>query len=478
MQLSPQSNRKPPRVLFVVPNYSSRIAMMAQTTTGPPLGLASIAAVLLERGAEAAILDANVEHLTDRQTVDRIIRTRPDVIGFTAVTPTVNQCGLLAAQVKSALPSSMVVLGGIHPTVLPEKTLASFPAVDLIVRGEADTLFPDVLDGLRTGKTPAEFNGLTFRDGEDQIVHTPPPTGLVDLDALPFPARQLLPMERYISPDGERFTTILGGRGCPGHCSYCSVNLAFGGKLRQRHPNRVVEEMIDCHTRFHAKVFGFIDDTFTADAQWVNELCAAMVSAGLPRKIRWFCLTRVDKVTPDLLSAMQAAGCFRLEFGIESGDPEVLDFLGKGTTPEQILQAFSWARALDLETMAFIMLFSPAETPRSLAATKKLLFQADPDLLQVSFCTPYPGTRLAEDCRRRGLDLSEEWDRYIFLKKPVLRHPLFSESQMIGWQMRLLRSFYFRPRTVLRIIRIAVRSGSWRAFFRSAWAALRSLTGQ
>ena len=130
-----------------------------------------------------------------------------------------------------------------------------------------------------------------------------------------------------------------------------------------------------------------------------------------------------------------------------------------------------------METMAFVMLFSPDETPGSLRNTWRLVFEADPDLLQASFCTPYPGTDMALRCERRGIAVDPDWSRYIFLTDPVMDHPIFSRCEMLGWQRRLLRAFYLRPRIALRLLRAAAHSGELAGFIRSALAALGRLLG-
>ncbi len=465
------------RVLLVAPCYHQRISNVAQTTVGPPLGLAYIASVLEQRGVDVAILDANALGLDDGETVDAVVQHRPHVAGFTAVTPTVDQCGGLAAEVLRRLPSCLTVLGGIHASALPEETLRRLPGVELIVRGEADTRFADILQSLQGGADLADIPGVTFRGDDGQPVSTPPSTAYEDLDALPFPARHLLPMERYVSPDGHGFSTILGARGCPGRCLYCSVNQLFGGRLRNRAPELVAREMDETNRRFGTRTFGFLDDTFTTNRGWVEGLCRAMTELGLPGRVRWFCLTRVDRVTPELLAQMKTAGCFKVELGIESGDQQVLDSLGKGTRTHQVLDAFRWAKEAGMETMAFVMLFSPDETPLSLRNTWRLIFEADPDILQASFCTPYPGTDMALRCERRGIAVSDDWSRYIFLVDPVMDHPIFSRCEMLGWQRRLLRAFYLRPRIALRLVRAAAHSGELSGFLRSALAAAARLIG-
>ncbi|HPQ69024.1 MAG TPA: radical SAM protein [bacterium] len=461
------------RVLLVAPHYAQRISRVAQTTIGPPLGLAYLAAGLERCGIAVTILDANAERLSDEQTVARIVHAAPQVVGLTAVTPTVDQAGALCESVRRQLPETLTMMGGIHPTILPAPTLEKFPALDLIVRGEADQRLAELLKGWAEGRAWRDFPGVSFRDENGRPASTPDAALVEDLDALPLPARHLLPMHRYRSPDGDRFTTMVGTRGCPQNCIYCSVGLAFGRRLRLRDPRSIVAEMDECRARYGTRVFGFIDDTFTSEREWVVRLCEALLAA--PTRTRWFCLTRVDKVDPELLRLMRRAGCFKVEYGLESGDPDVLAFLQKGIEPRQVLDAFRWTREAKLDSMAFVMLFSPAETERSLQRTRELIWQADPDYLQVSFCTPYPGTRLARLYAERGVELPDDWRRYVFLVDPPPAHPLFSRERMLWWQRNLLRAFFLRPRTIGRIVGAAVRNGGWRGFFRTARLSLRSL---
>ena len=463
------------RVLLVTPHYADRVSNVAQTTVGPPLGLAYMAAVLEQRGFDVSILDANALGLSDQETADAAARRTPHVVGFTAVTPTVDQCARLAALVRKLLPGSLIVLGGIHPTVEPEDTLGRAACADLVVRGEADTRFADILEALGRGEALEELEGVSFRDADGAVKSTHLTGRQEDLDALPEPARHLLPMDRYVGPDGSRFTTMVGARGCPGRCTYCSVHQAFGLRLRNRAPEKVVQEMSNCLTRHGSRVFGFVDDTFTTNRQWVNELCEEMIRVGLHREVRWFCLTRVDRVDPELLALMKNAGCTKVEMGIESGDQGVLDSLGKGTTTAQVVQAFAWARRAGLETLAFINLFSPEETPASLKNTRALLFEADPDLLQASFCTPYPGTELSRRCKEAGITASADLSQYVFLAGPVMEHPRFTRDQMLVYHQGLLRAFYFRPRTVVRVLRSAAKSGAWKGFARTALAGTMTL---
>jgi len=468
-------NQENMKVLLVVPHYADRISKVAQTTIGPPLGLAYLAAVLKRQNIDVNILDANALRLTDRETVDRIVQAQPGILGFSAVTPTVDQCAAIAGAARNVLPDSTIILGGPHATSVPKPTIARFPVFDLLVRGEADFRFAEIVQTIAANKSVFDHKGVTGKDSDGNIVSTDDDEQNIDIDSLPLPARELLPMHRYIGPDGGRMTTMVATRGCPHGCTYCLVPQLFNRRLRVRRPAGVVDEMEHCHTNYGTKNFNFIDDTFTTKQDWVRELCGEMIDRGIPKTMRWLCLTRVDMVDRDLLALMKAAGCYKVEFGIESGDENVLTSVDKGINAQQVKQAFGWAREVGLETLGFVILFFPDETPDSLNATRDLVFATDPDTIQVSFCTPFPGTPLEKQLQDRGLSISENWSEFIFLKAPVYQHPRFSHDEMVAWQQRLLRSFYFRPRVAFRLLRHAIARGGLVGFLRTALAATRSL---
>jgi len=462
-------------VLLAVPFYADRISMVAQTTVGPPLGLAYLAAELENRGVRVSILDANALRLSDEEVRRRIVELKPRILGLTAVTPTVDQCAGIAAQVKKNLPETTVLLGGPHATAAPVETLEKFDAFDYLVKGEAEFRLPQMIDALKSGKNLLGFDGVAYKDEDGRVVDVAETGDRVNVNETPLPARHLLPMNLYTGPDGGRLTTMAATRGCPAHCTYCLVPSLFGRKLRARDPENVVGEMNECLARYKTVNFNFIDDTFTFNKNWVYQLCEAIRQSGLQKKARWLCLTRADTIDRELLAAMKAAGCFKIEFGIESGDEEMLRKIKKGITTTQSIEAFKMARDLGLETLGFVIIFSPEENRESLEKTRRLIFKADPDTLQMSFCTPFPGTAIEREIQEKGLKISGDWSRFIFLKQPVFEHPNFSYDQMIAWQTRMLRAFYFRPQTVFRLLLSTWRKGGWGGFLRSAFSAVRSL---
>lgn len=466
------------RVTLINPNFQRRIRRIAQTTVGPPLGLASIAATARAAGHEVRILDANALALSLSRTAQEACRDSPDVVGVTATTATVHLAGAVCAAVKALAPEVITVVGGPHTTFLPERTLQELPFVDVAARGEAERSFPLFLDALAHGGIDAlqGVAGFAYRDEYNSVVDTgmPPPIG--DLDALPLPARDLLPMERYRCTDSDSFTTILAMRGCPCACIYCAVPAFFGRSVRLRDPARVADEMEEVYRRFGVEFFSFVDDTFTTSQQWVMDLCEHIEASGLHRRVRWICLTRPDMVSQDLLMRMRRAGCVRVEFGIESASERGRRFLRKGLTEDEIIEAFRAARRAGMSTMAFIILNIPGETEDDIRRTKDLVHRVAPDYLQVSFLTPYPGTPLRKMALSRGWITTEDWSLYSFLNDTVLAHDSMSLTEVRRWYRRIVRGFYLRPRTLFNLVRLVLNgTARLRPLLRTVFAGLVDL---
>ena len=216
--------------------------MVAQTTVGPPLGLAYLATELEKRGVRVSILDANALRLSDEEVRRRIVELKPGILGLTAVTPTVDQCAGIAAQVNKFLPETTVLLGGPHATATPVETLEKFDAFDYLVKGEAEFRLPGMVDALKSGKNLLGFDGVSYRDGDGQIVDVAETGDRVDVNEISLPARHLLPMNLYTGPDGGRLTTMAATRGCPpaAPIAWCPLfsDESFGPESREASPRR------------------------------------------------------------------------------------------------------------------------------------------------------------------------------------------------------------------------------------------------
>lgn len=466
------------KVVLVNPNYQRKIRRIAQTTIGPPLGLAYVAASTRAQGHDVTIIDANALALSPERTSEQALLHGPDVIGVTATTPTIALAHHLCSLIKAKAPEVVTVVGGPHGTFLPQRVLEEFPAFDVVAIGEAELSFPEFLRAFERGglEGASEVHGFALRTKSKGISITGPAATPADLDALPEPARDLLPMRLYRTTDSDTFTTILAMRGCPCSCIYCAVPAHFGKRLRLRSPANVVREMEQVHSRYGVDFFSFVDDTFTCNEKWVVDFCQTLRTSPIGPRIRWICLTRPDMVTFDLLRRMREAGCIRVELGIETASDKGRRYLKKGLTEAAIVEAFTAARRAGLSTMAFIMLNIPFETEEDLRKTKELVMRVNPDYLQVSFLTPYPGTPLYEEAQRNGWITTQEWSRYSFLNNLVLDHGSLPHAITLKWQRQMLRDFYLRPRTALNLARLILSGKArMRPLLRTALAGLVDL---
>jgi anaerobic magnesium-protoporphyrin IX monomethyl ester cyclase len=421
------------------------------TSLHHPIGLALLAAVLEQAGHQSEIVDYEVMPLD----AELILRHSPDVVGITAMTPTVSSAYGIAAKLKSFRHDLPVVLGGVHATLLPERSLEeSGGCVDVAVIGEGEKRLPRVLDAL-AGKTAFEdLEGAAWRS-EGQIRSVPRREWVEDLDALPFPDRDKIRMDLYDQTSSPgfsrrflRITEIFTSRGCTYDCIFCSAALLSGKRIRRRSIGKVIEEMELCAGKYGIQHFTISDDNFAFSTDRVRQFCDKAARLG----VTWTCETRVNSVDRDLLERMSKAGCRKVSFGIETASPEGMMRVQKKLHPEEIENAFAWARKAGITRAAFFQVgVHPDETAEDIFSIEKLLRRIDPDYLVVSLATPYPGTELRRLMAERNFIFSDDWTQYrAFTDSPVWRTALFSPEQLVLLQRRLIRRFYFHPRRILR----------------------------
>lgn len=368
-------------------------------TSYPPLGLGYLAACLEREGHEVRIHDFGLRpEVPVAQEVEEVVAFGPDLVGMTSMTTSHHSLEEAAPLLKERL-GVPIVVGGPHATTLPQETLRN-PQFDYLVYGEGEETLLDLVRALEAeGKGLDAIPGLYYkRDGE---VRANPSRPLIrDLDALPFPARHLYAWEAYglRTPDGQPMMTVLTSRGCPYHCSFCFKEI-FGRTYRRRSPQNVVAELKEIVDRYGVRHIYFIDDLFTLDARRLQAMMEAFLQEGLD--IRWQCLARVDRVTPDLLRLMYRAGCREIHYGIESGNPEILAATAKHIRLEQVRQAVEWTEAAGIASKGYFMLGLPGDTEETMEQT--IAFAESLPLTEAMFsiATPFPGTRLWQELVRR-----------------------------------------------------------------------------
>ncbi|MFC1961550.1 B12-binding domain-containing radical SAM protein [Chloroflexota bacterium] len=427
------------KVTLVNPPHTTRYPQV-------PMGLALLAAVLEKAGYPVKVLDANALNLVPDNVAAYV--GDADVVALTAMTPTVSSAIAVARYSKQVNPRQTVILGGAHATLLPEETMQKAPEIDIVVRGEGEETFPELLSALDTGRPLDDVAGITFRS-KGGLVATPPRRSEINLEALPFFAYHLLSLEQYHPhpPHGlaSPSAALITSRGCPYHCAYCSKPI-FGNRFRAQSPERVLAEIEYLQHRFGIREIAFYDDVFTLDKKRARAIAEGLLQRGI--RLHWTCETRVNLVDKELLQLFKKAGCYFIAYGIESANPDILKTMHKDISLEQVEEAVRWTRESGIQTIGYFMLGSPGETPETIRQTIDLARKLKLDFAQFSVTTPFPGTELYRLLGERGKDIP--WEAFVYAGADSQLIPLFennrlSKEDLKFWTKRAYREFYLRP---------------------------------
>ncbi|MEI6632619.1 MAG: radical SAM protein [Chlamydiota bacterium] len=429
-----------------------------------PLGLASIAAVLREQGVSVGAVDAWALGLGEEGIIASLRRNPPRIAGITMMAPRAPAALRVAAAVREALPEVMIVAGGPHPSAVPKELIAHYPFLDAAVFGEGEFT---MLDIVRAAGKRAGFPGIpgvAWRDGGGGVVVNQPRPLIPDLDALPPPARDLFPLDRYrINPPyGMRHpsATMVTIRGCPFRCIYCSKSV-FGPTVRAMSPGAVVDEVERLTRTYGVREIKFYDDDFTLIMDRAAAICDEIIRRGIG--ISWSCTTRVNLVNEALLRKMKEAGCWLISYGVESASQTILDRARKGFNLGQVRDAFRWTRAAEIKIHGYFMVGLPGETEETLKATIELAKELGPDTTSWGPTTVYPGTPLFMEVAEGKFPRTkiESYDR----KDGALENYAFGDgrflllddgippAELARTMRRAYLSFYLRPRYFLQTIR-------------------------
>lgn len=453
------------KILFInAPFIDGIVADMSDYFDGPsgaypPVGIMYMAAYLRDNGyPDVQILDANVPMLSYEQINSRIREIKPDVVGITAMTFNLISVLKIAENIKAMFPKTIIALGGPHVTIYPRETLA-FPYVDYVVTGEGELVFHKILQRIEKGMGVEDLRAVGYKK-DGQPVMNPAGDLLSDLDALPFPALDLIDYKRYytaISP-GKNTTVMITSRGCPFKCIYCD-RPALGKQFRAHSPKRVVDEMERYVRDFGINDFKFFDDTFTVDRNRIIGICEEIKRRGL--KVTWGMRARVNTVTESLVSTMADAGLTSVSFGIESGNEEVLKTLTKGIRKHQITEAVDACRKAGVEVLGDFILGNPGEKEDQIKETIDLACSLGLDYAQFTIMTPYPATQLYAMGLQKKIIPFDHWQRYAANPTKDFVTPVWTENytklELVQYLKTAYRSFYFRPSYMVRRV-LKIRS--------------------
>jgi len=392
-----------------------------------PLGLCYVAAILRTANHTCLVFDGdmgcgdlgeyekiltNYEYYLEALRIDhpiwaitqRVINEfEPDIVGITVMTGTYGAAMNVAKLVKKHDPNIPVVVGGPHPSILPQETLREC-CIDVVVRGEGEHTMLEVVNCFEEEGQLRKVRGISYKE-RSKIYYNPPRPLIRDLDSLPFPAIDLIyEKEKY---DPKSFGFIFTSRGCPYNCIFCSSSKIWGRRVRFRSAENVVAEIKEVKRSFKTVFFRFNDDSFTVNKNRVFRICDLLMKEKLD--IKWICDTRVDLLSRNLLKKMKDAGCIQVNLGIESGNPKILKLIKKGITLEQARHAINITKDVGVSSHAYFMMGFPGETYEQILDTINFMKKAKPTTSCLSIVTPYPGTELYDIAKKQGLLPRENW---------------------------------------------------------------------
>lgn len=442
------------RILLINPRatYANEIAQKCY----PPTNLLYLAAVLRREGFSVRILEANAFAMPDSRIESEVSREQPDLIGLPLYSEILRHVRDVTAMARRVRPSARIVLGGPHATAVPDEVLRQFPAVDYVLRHEAeDTLVAlcralessPRADGAQPRKPEVDLSGVmgvSYRTTGGETTHHPDITARPDVNRIPSPARDLVEdaytRKRYytIMVRQKPVDTLMTSRGCPFRCGFC-YNMSH--RYRGRTPESVVEEMLEIRNR-NIRNIEIVDDHFTADRVRAMRIFDLILREKLDISFR--IKSRVDVVNEEFLRKARQAGVYQVSYGMESGVQTILDAMGKHTTVGDNARACRLTKDSGMAVHSSWVIGYPPETPETIQETVDFVARIKPTTANFGILRPYPQTQVYHEAKDSGT-LEGEWDPDAD-EMPWVRLPWTRSRRDLETMLkRALRRLYLRP---------------------------------
>ncbi|MBI5554284.1 MAG: B12-binding domain-containing radical SAM protein [Elusimicrobia bacterium] len=404
-----------------------------------PLGLSCLASYLKEKGHPAFVYNAdhapesahiniveysknqgkyqsavnNEQHPIWQEVREVLDNFRPDLVGISVMSVKILPAKKLISLLRKIDKNMVIVCGGQHPTIDPELFLRDDP-VDFVVRGEGELTLAELIEKLSHREADYEnIKSLSFLRAL-KIIHVPPRQLMPDLAILPLPEKDnVIFRETYNMDD---FSIVMTSRGCPYACGFCGSGNMWHRTVRYFPVEKVIAEIEFLKKKYQVTNIKFMDDSFSVNSQRVEKICLEILKAKL--NITWSCLTRVNLVDDGLIRLMKKAGCTKIDIGIESGNPRVLQLIDKEITIQQIERAVKVMDKYKIFWAGFFMFGFPTETEEEIMDTLYFMKKIKPGWANLSIFTPYPGTKLYDLCLRYGI-INFNYDPSLYMHQRI-----------------------------------------------------------
>lgn len=413
-----------------------------------PLNLGYLASYLRKKGYRdikmySAVFDS------DRKII--VGASQSDIVGLNVLSSMWKHVKTLSSKIKKRNPNVKIVIGGVHPSALPEETLRN-KNIDFVVRGEGEVTFYELIEALQGARNLEDVDGISYKKN-GRIFHNKNRELIEDLDSLPFPARDLMVQESYIRKYyqvwGKRSVSLLTSRGCPYSCSCCASGTVWNRRWRARSPANIIEELKQVISRYNVDEVHFEDANFGVNKERVIKICDLIVKKKLG--ITWNCLMYPNNIDKDMLMAMKYAGCKTIGIGVESGSYKILKEYGKTNVDlGRVKRIFKISKDLGINRIAFVMLGLPSENRDTIQKTKRLLQNMQPEYATCSLLVPFPGTRFYHFAKEKGYVKDDfDWSDLYYTRVYLPTNSL-SKNELYKEYMKLLKSLtcFWRRRKI------------------------------
>ena len=448
----------------------------------PQVSLAQMAA-LLSPTYTVRVVDA-IADTRGWKEFEKLIRDLRPKYSVTQLTAPTLQNDLYGTFVAKAVGARTLAFGT-HITPMPRETLRPFPSLDFGLRGEPDLTLRDVIDHLEGKqfdrpepiatlfrKHEASYQaqtlvagpggeldmsgikGLVWRRSGEPVVNPDRPF-VADLDDLPMPMYELLPLNRYRIPliKGP-YAFVVTSRGCPAGCTYCIKHVSYGPTMRLRSPAKLLDE-IEKLVSLGVRNIHMYADLFTVNRAQVMEICAGLIERRI--RVKWTCNSRVDFVDREMLKAMAESGCHYIAWGLESANKEILTHARKGVDADRARQSLKWAREAGIQNWGYFIIGLPGETVATIKETIAFSKALPLDIALFHIAAPYPGTPFFfEVIRNNWFRAGVRWEEVDMDESTVLDYPDLSAEQLEYWQKRAFREWAVRPGPIYTYLKMLV----------------------
>lgn len=470
----------------------------------PQVCLAQMASLFPEYRVD--VVDA-IAHRMTWELFERLLREKHPRYYVTQVTAPTLQNDMYGIFLAKSMGSTTIAFGT-HVTPLPRTTMEAYPALDFVLRGEPELTLRELVDVLEwfrrvsnglpetASRAPepsffarlhklfreadhdwepgwyqavqslkaalARVKGLVWRDEQGIVVNADRPL-IHDLDDLPLPRHDLLPIKLYRAPlVGGPYSFIVTSRGCPAGCRFCIKHVSYGTSVRFRSPESVLAE-VEQLVGLGVRAVNMYADLFTLNRDHVVSICQGLIERGL--RIRWTCNSRVDFVDEEMLSLMKRSGCFMISWGIESGDEGMLRRMRKGITREQVIQALGWAKKAGILNWGYFIIGLPGETEESIRRTIDFAKRLPLDLVLFHIAAPHPGTPFFFEVVENGwFRPGTPWEEVDMDRSTVLDYPHLRAEDLECWARRAFREWALRPGPIWMYLKLFATDPSvWRS---------------